>query len=83
MERIKKSHIRWLILLLILSGSAGPLIGQQATGKYINPKDPDFRKQYERISFGDKFVLLAESDETNNYFMADFSQFSSRFEKVY
>lgn len=51
--------------------------------KYINPGDPAFRAKYEWLVFADKFVLLAESDNNNNYYIADFSKFKSRFGKIY
>ena len=56
---------------------------QDLQEQYINPADPAFRAKYESLVFNDKFVLLAESDNNNNYYIADFSKFKSRFEKIY
>ena len=56
---------------------------QDLQEKYINPADPVFRAKYESLVFNDKFVLLAESDNNNNYYIADFSKLKSRFEKIY
>jgi hypothetical protein len=69
----------YFILLLFFIGSQA--ISQEVA--HINPADPQFRAKYETLSFDNKFVLLAESDPTNNYYIADFSTFSSKFEKVY
>jgi hypothetical protein len=77
------TKIKLFFLFLILATYAGNASGQQMDGKYINPKDPEFRKKYEQANFDGKFAILAETDETNNYFIADFSQLPSKFEKVF
>ncbi|MEI6899018.1 MAG: hypothetical protein WCL00_04010 [Bacteroidota bacterium] len=70
-----------LIVLLVLFNF--PAFTQESTEKYINPSDPAFTAKYDHLQFNDKFVLLAEFDAANNYFITDFSRLESRFEKVY
>jgi len=57
--------------------------GQQHRPVTINPQDPAFREKFSHLSFDGKFYILAVKDQFNNYYMADFTQFSERFEKVY
>ena len=57
--------------------------GLKAQDIYINPQDSSFRAPFEKIVFGDRFSVLAISDATNNYYIADFTQLPSMFEKVW
>ena len=75
---VRNSAVLFLFVLFVF-----PAYTQTTRDKYINLADPAFRSKYETLVFNDKFVLLAESDRTNNYYIADFSKFKSRFEKVY
>ena len=49
----------------------------------IQPDDPSFIKRYENFDFKGQFAVLIDKDTRNNYFLLDFSKFSSRFERVY
>jgi hypothetical protein len=49
----------------------------------INPSDPAFREKFSHIRFDGNFAILAVKDNVNNYYMADFTQFPVKFEKVY
>lgn len=40
-------------------------------------------KQETGFNFDNSYYLLAKSDNTNNYFVVDFSRFPGRFEKIY
>lgn len=80
---MKQKSVLFLRALYVISLVLALPLNLLSQEKYINPADPQFRQQYDSMVFGDKFVLLAESDQTNNYFIADFSKFSSKFEKVY
>lgn len=57
--------------------------GQQQHPATINPQDPAFREKFSQVSFDNNIYILAVRDQFSNYYMADFTQFSSRFEKVY
>ena len=79
MRKMKKFSILTLLVLLFNL----PAFTQESAEKYINPADPSFTAKYDHLQFNDKFVILAESDAANNYFITDFSRLESRFEKVY
>jgi hypothetical protein len=78
---MSKSIVKNVFCIFILYLFAFQSLSQE--NKYINPDDPEFRAKYNHLIFNDKFVLLAETDQTNNYFIADFSKLTSKFEKVY
>jgi len=65
-------------LLLLFFGTS-----LKAQDVYINPQDSSFRAPFEKIEFGERFSVLAISDANNNYYIADFTQLPSRFEKVW
>ena len=81
-KEMKKTIFRTALLLIFLL-LIFPACAQEIGEKYINPADPQFLAKYNHLQFNDKFVLLAESDATNNYYIADFSKLKSRFEKVF
>jgi hypothetical protein len=70
-------------LLLTLLTSVLSYSGILAQDVYINPCDPDFRARYGSLEFGDKFSLLALSDQDNNYYIVDFTKLPTRFEKIF
>ena len=57
--------------------------GQQKRPVTINPQDPAFREKFSQLSFDHNFYILAVRDQYSNYYMADFTQFQERFEKVW
>ena len=69
------------ILMLVLSCYFAE--GQQRHPSTINPQDPAFREKFSQLSFDKNFSILAVRDQYNNYYMADFTQFQERFEKVW
>jgi hypothetical protein len=56
---------------------------QSVSAGTVDPTDPAFRARYAGISFGDQFSLMVLSDETNFYYLVDFSQLRTKFQKVY
>jgi hypothetical protein len=70
------------LLLLFFLGLSGTLFAQKANGTEINPGDPAFRAKYDKVDFKGKLAVKILSDETNNYYMVDFSRMKTRFEKV-
>lgn len=69
------------ILMILFSFSI--VRGQETGPVTINPEDPGFREKFSHLNFDGKFYLLAVKDAVNNYYMADFSQFPDKFERVY
>jgi len=69
------------ILMILLTFSF--VRGQEAKTSTINPEDPAFREKFSHLNFDGKFYLLAIKDAVNNYYMADFTQFPQKFERVY
>ena len=49
----------------------------------IRPDDPAFIAKYADFNLKGKFAAVVEQDETNNYYLVDFTSFHSRFERVY
>jgi hypothetical protein len=77
---MKKAPI-FCILMILFSFSI--VRGQETSSASINPEDPAFRQKFNHLDFEGKFYLLAVKDAVNNYYMADFSQFPDKFERVY
>jgi hypothetical protein len=59
------------------------LRAQESAAISINPGDPAFREKFSHVNFDGKFSRMAVIDAVNNYYMADFSMFPIKFEKVY
>lgn len=53
------------------------------TQHVILPGEPGFPEQYADYDFKDKFATLIATDELNNYYLADFKEMPSRFERIY
>ena len=70
-----------LTLTLLFAGFA--VSAQTSENQEINPKDPVFRQKYEKYDFNGKFSARVLTDNTNNYFLVDFSKFKDKYEKVY
>ncbi len=70
-----------LLIFLLISGSM--VIAQEVSTLQIDPSNPEFRTQFSKLEFKDRFAVLATSDGANNYFMADFSQLPGKFEKIW
>ncbi|MDP1622574.1 MAG: hypothetical protein Q8M08_09590 [Bacteroidales bacterium] len=49
----------------------------------VQPDDPAFIAKYANFNFKGKFASVIESDGINNYFLLDFSQLPTRFDRVY
>jgi hypothetical protein len=77
---MKKVSFFYTLLLILGLSSAW---GQESRIAKINPEDPTFRAKYSQLSFNGKFYILAVKDDVNNYYMADFTQFPEKFERVY
>jgi hypothetical protein len=72
------------MLLLIALLFAGFSVNAQISDEVkINPQDPVFRQKYENVDFHGKFSVKVLSDNTNNYFLVDFSKLRDKYEKVY
>lgn len=69
------------MIILFLTGAS--LYSQSQEKVVINPADPAFRQKYENVDFNGKFSVQVLTDNTNNYFIADFSKFRDKYEKVY
>ena len=69
------------ILLILFSFNF--VRAQESVHASINPEDPAFREKFSTLDFDKRFYLLAVTDEVNYYYMADFTQFSDKFERVY
>lgn len=69
------------ILMLLLSFNFSR--AQESRSVPINPADPTFREKYSHLNFDGKFYLLAAQDDVNKYYMADFTLFPDKFERVY
>ncbi len=81
-SKMKETGMKTVILcFLLLTGTV--LFGQESSVEDINPADPAFIEKYEHVDFAGKFAVLVLSNETNNYYMADFTLLPTRFEKVY
>jgi hypothetical protein len=70
-----------LLIALLFAGFSG--IAQTLDDVKINPQDPVFRQKYENVDFHGKFSVQVLSDNTNNYFLVDFSRLKDKYEKVY
>ncbi len=68
-----------LVFTLILLGAFA--MNAQNTG--IDPGDASFIQKYQNFDFKGRFAVMIDHQDQNNYYLLDFSQFSSRFEKVY
>jgi hypothetical protein len=69
--------------LMVLLFSGIELFAQSSGQPEINPADPAFRKQYDNIDFKGNFSVVVLNDNTNNYFLVDFSKLRDKYEKVY
>ena len=69
-----------LMIALFFSGFA--VSAQTSENLEINPADPVFRQKYENFDFKGKFSAQVLMDNTNNYFLVDFSKFKDKYEKV-
>jgi hypothetical protein len=74
--------ISFSFLLAILFTGFG-INAQTIDQQEVNPSDPAFRKKFENIDFQGKFSIQVLKDNTNNYYLVDFSQFKDKYEKVY
>ena len=70
-----------LMIALLLGGFA--VSAQSLENLEINPQDPVFRKKYENVDFNGKFSVQVLKDNTNNYFLVDFSKLKDKYEKVF
>jgi len=77
---MKKGPI-FCILMILFSFSFA--MGQERNPVQVNPADPAFRAKFSNMDFNGKFYLLAITDAVNNYYMADFTLFQDKFERVY
>lgn len=79
---LKNNHLIKIVLLftvfLFLS-----VKGIHAQGFIYDPGDTILLKSAESFDFKGKFVVRYANDEKNRYYLADFSKFSGRFEKVF
>jgi len=48
----------------------------------FDPGDKAVEQKYAHYNFNGKFAVKAESDETNNYYLVDFSRFQDKFERI-
>jgi hypothetical protein len=71
----------FLMLALLLTGFA--VTAQTSENTEINPKDPAFRSKYANVDFKGKFSVQVLHDNTNNYYLVDFSKLKDKYEKVY
>ena len=69
------------IFIFLISGFSG--LAQSSEDMEIDLRNPEFRKKYESIDFKGNFSMKVLTDNTNNYFIVDFSSFKEKFEKVY
>lgn len=69
----------WIFLILILTAASQA----PAQEVYVNPQDPAFRERYSSLDLTGRFSALAVSDETNHYYVVDFSTLPDRFSKVW
>jgi hypothetical protein len=70
-----------LVIALLFAGFA--VTAQTSENLEINPSDPAFRQKFEKVDFHNKFSVHVLKDNTNNYFLVDFSKLRDKFEKVY
>ncbi len=77
MKNIKR-FLPFIILFLMIS-FPGISFSQQV----VDLENPAFLAKYANFDFQGKFAVQVLNDETNNYFLADFNQFSTYFEKIY
>jgi hypothetical protein len=66
-----------LFLLMIISGYSS--YAQQDLG--VDESAP--RLVFNQADFGDKFAVLADDDQSYNYFVTDLTKLPTRFQKVY
>lgn len=71
------------VLVFLILGFFSLTMGQGVNPVRIDPTDPGFREKFSHLNFNGKFYVLALKDEVNNYYMADFSQFPEKFERIY
>lgn len=72
------------VIVMVLSyWFAGNIMAQEVSVLPIDPSNPEFRAKFDKLEFNDRFAVLAASDESNHYFLADFSKFQTRFEKIW
>jgi hypothetical protein len=76
-----KKVISASIFIVLISISF--LSGQDQNQVTINPANPAFREKFSHLNFDGKFYILAVKDAVNNYYMADFTDFADRFERIY
>lgn len=69
------------IVMFLISGFSG--LAQTSEDLTMDLRNPEFRKKYENIDFKGNFSMQVLKDNTNNYFVVDFSSFKEKFEKVY
>ena len=70
-----------LMIALLFAGFF--ISAQTSEDLKIDPKDPVFRQKYEKVDFNGKFSVQVLKDNTNNYFLVDFSKFKDKYEKVF
>jgi hypothetical protein len=77
---MKKAPFFYILLLLFSFNFSK---GQDSRSVSIDPSDPAFREKFSHLDFDGKFYLLAAHDDVNNYYMADYTLFPDKFERVY
>jgi hypothetical protein len=69
------------MMVFLFSGFS--VMAQMADAPEINPKDPAFRQKYENIDLKGKFSTQVLNDQTNNYYVVDFSGLKEKYDKVF
>lgn len=72
--------MRYLMFITMILSAHLTLVGQD---KAIQPGSRDFTAKYADFDFKGKFAVLIDNDETNNYYLLDFTKLPTRFERVY
>jgi len=75
-----KMFLRGVLLYCLLTVVA---FGAMAQQKCIDPSDSALVQKYADFDFHGNFALMVEKDNLNNYFLADLSSFTGRFERVW
>lgn len=69
------------VFAFLIAGFSG--LAQTSADLEMDLRNPEFRKKYENIDFKGNFSMQVLKDNTNNYFVVDFSSFKEKFERVY
>ncbi|MEI6682754.1 MAG: hypothetical protein WCO44_09005 [Bacteroidota bacterium] len=71
--------VRFFFTFLLVVAS----IAMKAQSDGIHPGDPGFKEKYAGFDFKGHFAMVIDRDAENTYFLLDFRQLPSRFERVY